>query len=211
MLDEVDPTGVISSSRKFDVYGTVRGGVNPNGTSKHKFGVGLAHPSDDETGLIYMRARYYDVTIGRFASQDPAHQRGNWFVYASDDPVNRDDRSGKLDGAATELEQEVDWAQACLAAGSFLLTLLVGEVIMYAIELDYNLVSEMRKSREEDKWHRVAKQGGLVAYRQAVRDWIENGQEGPKPKLRYPLSWDKLEREAFEPPEVSDGDGTNDE
>ena len=58
VIAEADPNGVVTSSRKYDVYGLVRGGVNPGGTSSHKFVGALGHPSEDNTGLIYMRARY---------------------------------------------------------------------------------------------------------------------------------------------------------
>ena len=52
------------------MYGAVRTSSG-TATSKHKFVGSLGHPSDDETGLVYMRARYYDPVVGRFASEDP--------------------------------------------------------------------------------------------------------------------------------------------
>ena len=36
---------------------------------------------DEETGFIYLRARYYDPAIGRFISLDPAKDGLNWYVY----------------------------------------------------------------------------------------------------------------------------------
>ena len=89
-----DPAGNVTSSRKDDVYGLVRG-VNPGGTSTHKFVGQLGHPSEDNTGLVYMRARYYDPGCGRFTSEDPGRQGANWFSYCGNDPVNRFDRTGK--------------------------------------------------------------------------------------------------------------------
>jgi len=75
VLAEVDPTGNITSKRKYDVYGLVRNagvvGDNAGGTSVHKFVGALGHPSEDSTGYIYMRARYMDPTVGRFVRQDP--------------------------------------------------------------------------------------------------------------------------------------------
>jgi RHS repeat-associated protein len=55
---------------------------------------------DSESGLIYLRARYYDPSIGRFTSQDPlsgslsspASQNG--YNYANNDPINLNDPSG---------------------------------------------------------------------------------------------------------------------
>jgi RHS repeat-associated protein len=55
----------------------------------------LGHVSDD-TGLIYMRARYYDSNLGRFISEDPAKSGNNWLTYCNDNPVNQVDESGRL-------------------------------------------------------------------------------------------------------------------
>ncbi len=53
----------------------------------------LGH-SEDETGLVYMRARYYEPLTGRFISEDPARDGVNWYLYADGNPVNRIDRGG---------------------------------------------------------------------------------------------------------------------
>jgi RHS repeat-associated protein len=100
VLGEVDPNGTITSSRKFDVYGAIRGGINPSGTSQHKFVGQLGHPSEDETGLTYMRARYYDPAAGRFANQDPKRDGINWYTYCLDNPVNCIDESGEAPSPA---------------------------------------------------------------------------------------------------------------
>ena len=42
---------------------------------------------DSETGLIYLRNRYYDSTLGRFISEDPARDGTNWYVYCENNPV----------------------------------------------------------------------------------------------------------------------------
>jgi RHS repeat-associated protein len=54
----------------------------------------LGH-QEDETGFIYMRARYYEPTTGRFISEDPARDGVNWYLYADGNPVNRVDADGK--------------------------------------------------------------------------------------------------------------------
>ena len=51
---------------------------------------------DEETGLIYLRARYYDSSIGRFISEDPIKDGVNWYVYCGNDPINFWDPSGYL-------------------------------------------------------------------------------------------------------------------
>ena len=90
----VDATGAVTSARKYDVYGSVRALTGLSGT-KHKFEGSLGHPSEGETGLVYMRARYYDPVVGRFASEDPVRDGKNWFLYASAKPSRNVDPTGK--------------------------------------------------------------------------------------------------------------------
>ncbi len=43
---------------------------------------------DAETGLIYLRARYYDSAVGAFVSEDPIKDGLNWYAYCAGNPVN---------------------------------------------------------------------------------------------------------------------------
>jgi YD repeat-containing protein len=58
VVGEVAPDGTLTRAQSFGVYGCVRTSSGA-ATTKHKFVGALGHPSDDETGLIYMRARHY--------------------------------------------------------------------------------------------------------------------------------------------------------
>ena len=49
---------------------------------------------DRETGLIYLRARYYDPSIGRFISEDPIKDGSNWYAFCNNNPVTFIDPSG---------------------------------------------------------------------------------------------------------------------
>ncbi len=57
---------------------------------------------DNESSLYYLRARYYDPTIGRFISRDPIKgtltnpQTQNPYVYSLNNPVNLSDPSGEF-------------------------------------------------------------------------------------------------------------------
>jgi RHS repeat-associated protein len=94
VVGEVDVNGNLTASKLFDVYGATRGGSGTP-TTRQGFVGGLGHETDDETGLVYMRARYYDPTVGRFGSEDPGKQGANWYQYCNDDPINHVDNSGK--------------------------------------------------------------------------------------------------------------------
>jgi RHS repeat-associated protein len=96
VVGEVDPGGNLQATRKYDVYGYVRGSTGTS-NSKQKFVGALGHPSEQETGLVYMGARYMDPAIGRFTSEDPGRNGSNWLVYGSDNPVDRVDSSGCQD------------------------------------------------------------------------------------------------------------------
>lgn len=55
---------------------------------------------EPDAGLYYMRARWYDPTTGRFASEDPIGLAGgiNQYTFAHGDPVNLSDPSGEFPG-----------------------------------------------------------------------------------------------------------------
>lgn len=55
-----------------------------------------AREFDGETGLYYMRNRYYYAALGRFLSEDPIGIAGgiNPYAYAGDNPVNVTDPYG---------------------------------------------------------------------------------------------------------------------
>ena len=49
---------------------------------------------DNETDSIYLRARYYSPSLGRFTTEDPAKDGDNWYSYCAGNPVNSWDPSG---------------------------------------------------------------------------------------------------------------------
>ncbi len=113
VVGEVDPSGNITSSGTFDVYGAKRSGGTGTATSRQGFVGSLGHVSDAETGLVYMRARYYDPNVGRFVSEDPMMNGVNWFAYCGSNPVNNTDSTGlmidilcsSLDDAAERIQE----------------------------------------------------------------------------------------------------------
>ena len=78
--------------RRYDVWGSVRAG---SGASSQRYCANLGHQQDDESGLVYMRARYYEPGSGRFIAEDPARDGLNWFAYCGNDPSNCVDPTGK--------------------------------------------------------------------------------------------------------------------
>ena len=72
----------------------------------------------DNTGLVYMQARYYDPVIGRFYSNDPLGYRGvhsfNRYAYANNNPYKYIDPDGR---DATRIGQRLDLRVQRLTSG----------------------------------------------------------------------------------------------
>ena len=50
---------------------------------------------DEDTGLYYFNARWYDQEVGRFISEDPAQDGINWYIYCNNRPLTFHDPDGK--------------------------------------------------------------------------------------------------------------------
>jgi len=91
----VSSSGVVVAKYDYDVYGSVRGQDGQRANS-FKYVAQIGHPTDEETGSIYMRARYYDPEIGRFVSEDPGQDGSNWYIYCDNNSINSIDIDGKF-------------------------------------------------------------------------------------------------------------------
>ncbi len=87
-----DSTGSIVGSYTYDPFGNVILEQSYPDADRIRFtGKRL-----DATGLYYFNARYYDPTLGRFISADPARQGLNWYVYCNNNPLMFVDPDGLL-------------------------------------------------------------------------------------------------------------------
>jgi RHS repeat-associated protein len=91
------------------VFGAVREAVVGSGAETVGFSGGIGHITDLENSLVYMRARYYDPSLGRFISEDPGCNGTNWYIYCQNNPVNGVDPSG-----------QISWTGIGAAVGAFL-------------------------------------------------------------------------------------------
>ncbi|MFI5385907.1 MAG: RHS repeat-associated core domain-containing protein [Fimbriimonadales bacterium] len=91
-----------ATCRLYDVWGGIRSG-STSGSPSGRHCANLGHVQDDESELVYMRARYYEPGTGRFLTEDPGMQGWNYFSYCSSDPINQVDRTGKEGVGAKEL------------------------------------------------------------------------------------------------------------
>jgi RHS repeat-associated protein len=91
-----DDAGVVTAAYQYDVFGAVRASTGA-ATSAYGF---TGQQADAATGLVYLRARYYDPGTGRFFTKDPLQgaatspQTQHRYAYAGNNPVNGTDPSG---------------------------------------------------------------------------------------------------------------------
>ena len=94
-LAEADAHGNITATFDYVPYGSIAMGAPPNGPGY------TGHVNDPESGLVYMQARYYDPSSGRFLSVDskgPAVGNAfnfNRYAYANNNPINNIDPDGR--------------------------------------------------------------------------------------------------------------------
>ena len=102
--------GVLANTYTYDSLGNV---TNFTGTLKNPFQY-TGREFDQETGLYYNRARYYNSAIGRFISGDPLGFRGgnpNLYAYVGNNPINWIDPFGLTNCVVTSTMGTVcsDW------------------------------------------------------------------------------------------------------
>ena len=90
-------SGVVETGQ-YRPYGERQGFAGPVAESRGY--IGERH--DDETGLMYLNARYYDPVLGRFIQADPTTPllKGvgiNRYAYTSNNPITRMDPTGLAD------------------------------------------------------------------------------------------------------------------
>ncbi|PZO57605.1 MAG: hypothetical protein DCF15_06830 [Phormidesmis priestleyi] len=94
--DVVDSQGNVLNHLTYDSYGQVTSETNPE--SDFRFGY-TGRERDEETGLDYYRARYFNPAVGTFVSEDPlgfAAGDANVYRYVGNSPTNHVDPNGLM-------------------------------------------------------------------------------------------------------------------
>jgi RHS repeat-associated protein len=128
-----DSAGRVTDTYDFDAFGNLTGrtGTTPNAY------LYTGQQLDGTLGLYYLRARYYDPALGRFLTMDPAPgdllspETLHRYVYATGDPINRQDPSGRTSLSeiqAVQVNQGILATQA-LPNFSLVMTRFVGQAL----------------------------------------------------------------------------------
>ena len=123
-----DPTGAVTDAYDYDAFGNL---LHQTGSTPNNY-LFAGEQSDPDLHLYYNRARYLNVSTGRFWSQDPK-DGSRWrptsfhlYLYASQDPVDRNDPSGKDDiaevSASEAISEVLDANPTATLAGEHLLS-----------------------------------------------------------------------------------------
>ncbi len=87
--------GEITKCYDYDPYGNPIGASDEADINPYRYS---GEYTDFETGYVYLRARYYDPSVGVFTSVDPAQDGTNWYAYCAGNPVNMNDPTGMWAG-----------------------------------------------------------------------------------------------------------------
>jgi RHS repeat-associated protein len=93
-----DNNGNVVAEYEYDAWGNILSQTGSLASENPYRYAGYRY--DEETGLYYLMARYYDANIGRFITRDTFHGFEsdplslNQYVYSNNNPVNFTDPSG---------------------------------------------------------------------------------------------------------------------
>ena len=97
VIGVTDDTGVIVNNYEYDAFGV----QISSDSAPSPFGY-CGEYLDNESGLIYLRNRYYSSEAGRFITEDPIKDGMNWYAYCDNNPVMLVDSLGLAPGDLIE-------------------------------------------------------------------------------------------------------------
>ena len=127
-----DDEGAVVGTYTYDAYGSPTAST---GSVTTPFGYAGEY-TDADTGMIYLRARYYDPATGQFLTRDPLEDlSGQPYVYAGGDPINSIDPLG-LWPSLSEIGMGISSGAAGVLDGvsGGLSTTLAGKVFGFDVE-----------------------------------------------------------------------------
>ncbi|MFV0460767.1 MAG: RHS repeat-associated core domain-containing protein [Actinomycetales bacterium] len=145
-----DAAGVVAGTRSYEAYGRVTGST---GEWVTRFGFAGEY-TDPDTGLVYLRARYYDPDTAQFMSVDPVvEQTRTAYGYTAGNPLQFADPTG-LDW----LQDASDWTAGFGDTLTFGGTAQIRRLINYAVwGEDSDMVDHC------STFYRWGSRGGMIA------------------------------------------------
>ena len=85
----------VTATYEYDAFGNLIEGSETGETHENSFRYN-GQQVDEESGLIYLRNRYYNPEIGRFITEDSVKDGTNWYAYCANNPIAFVDPSGLI-------------------------------------------------------------------------------------------------------------------
>ena len=151
----INEEGAIVNSYTYDPWGkqTVK-----KKTVENPLGYGGEY-QDRETGLTYLRARYYSPDMRRFVQEDPARDQWDWYVYCYNNPIKYIDYDGNMPVEAAESLINSPQVQN-----------IIGNIIELAKQAGMTVVDYVAQN-----YSQVEQAAQYVAqYGEAAWDWAKN-------------------------------------
>jgi len=182
------PTGALEGSVTYDAYG---GAAASTGSVHTPLGYAGQY-TDSDTGLIYLRARFYDPVTAQFLTVDPADEQTLApYTYALDDPLSRGDPSGLCVVASAAGYRAPNEGDCQKKRGNIEYLLIDLNAQLVAIKLN------PRGTLEEEVKHKKAFEQGRNKLKQLVKKYRNTGCERKFPHLR--LEWESVKEIEEEP------------
>ncbi len=83
----------VAATKGYDAFGSPLSGTG-SWQGPFQYGGPFGYQSDPDTGLMLLGHRYYDPSIGRFLTKDPARDGRNLYVYCAGSPIGNADPRG---------------------------------------------------------------------------------------------------------------------
>jgi RHS repeat-associated protein len=99
VLALTDELGDVTDTYEYNEYGAL---IASTGTSHNPYRF-TGQQFDSDSGLYYLRDRYYDPATGRFISIDPINNILEKYIYAKDNPATFIDPQGYLAQVIVEI------------------------------------------------------------------------------------------------------------
>lgn len=153
-------------------YGTLEASTSPNGaTTPLRYD---AQYTRTDTGLIYLRARWYDPNTIQFFSVDSAlDETGEPYAYVTDDPENHSDLTGECRDVLKECDEY-----------DKLIDRLIGELKGYQARIAKKLAAARVALARADEWSWPEWNPFRIYYLNKGRDLLEEVQG-----MRYQVNW----------------------